>query len=212
MARHIEYLDYPRLERITQWIVGLLPPRYQDWGKRDIQWWLAERGAGLFRDHCAACHAPEGDRVGRVEPVEYLGTDPNRIAAFTPKLAAALNRLETGSWKLRHFKTQNGYANMLLDGIWLRAPYLHNGSVPTLRDLLNEPGKRPKRFCRGNDLYDWQNVGYVSNMAGQNGAESCGAFFLYDTSVTGNSNDGHLYGTDLGQKDKDAIIEYLKTL
>jgi len=49
-------------------------------------------------------------------------------------------------------------------------------------------------------------------MAGKNGAKSCGEFFLYKTSVPGNSNRGHLYGTYLGEKDKQALIEFLKTL
>jgi hypothetical protein len=210
----IDYLDFPRLTRITQWTMGLLPPRYEDWarGREKIYWGRAERGSVIFQDSCAACHARGGDRVGRVEPQAYLGTDDSRIRAFTPELANALNRLETNSWKLRSFQPQNGYANILLDGVWLRAPYLHNGSVPTLHDLLNEPQKRPKRFCRGNDLYDWKNVGFESAITIKNGVEICEASFLYDTSVPGNGNEGHLYGTDLGEQDKKALIEYLKTL
>jgi hypothetical protein len=225
VGSNIDYLDFPRLTRITQWTIGLLPPRYEDWasgswvdghwveeGGQHIDWQLAERGKGIFQYRCAACHAVKGDRVGRVEQYEDLRTDPGRFTAFTHELADALNRLETDAWKLRHFQTQTGYANMLLDGVWLRAPYLHNGSVPNLRDLLTEPPKRHKRFCRGTDLYDAKNVGFDSEPAVENGVEICKESFLYDTSVCGNSNDGHPYGTDLHPKDKDALIEYLKTL
>jgi len=207
---HIEYLDFPRLTRITDWIVWLLPPRYEDWAYARIDWGRAARGAALFRDQCGTCHAPGGDRIGRVEPQEYLGTDDGRMKAFTPRLAQALNRLSTDEWKLRKFRTENGYANMLLDALWLRAPYLHNGSVPTLRDLLNPPDQRPTRFCRGDDRYDWENVGFVAPTP--DNAGSCGGLFLYDTSVPGSNNAGHPYGTDLGKSDKDALIEYLKTL
>ena len=113
---------------------------------------------------------------------------------------------------MRNFKTQHGYVNTLLDGVWLRAPYLHNGSVPTLRDLLNDTEQRPKKFCRGNDVFDWKNVGFTSQPDPAKGSAMCGEFFLYDTALVGNSNRGHLYGTDLGDKDKEALLEFLKTL
>jgi len=221
IGKSLDSLDFPRVMRISDWMMGLIPPRYEDRipskalpkNKPRIQWDLAERGAGLFGSNCAQCHAPGGDRIGRVEPKEDLATDDNRINAFTAELADGLNRLGTGTWTLRNFKLQYGYVNTLLDGIWLRAPYLHNGSVPTLRDLLNGPDKRPKRFCRGSDVYDWKNVGFITpRIAGKNGAENCGEFFLYDTAVAGNSNNGHFYGTYLGEKDKQALIEFLKTL
>ena len=118
----------------------------------------------------------------------------------------------TDVWKLRNFKPQNGYVNNLLDGIWLRAPYLHNGSVPTLRDLLTEPAKRPATFCRGSDVYDWKNVGFDAPAPVGNGDAACGMHFLYNTAVEGNSNRGHAYGTDLGDEDKDALLEFMKTL
>ncbi|MGH8767954.1 MAG: hypothetical protein ACREVT_07170 [Burkholderiales bacterium] len=243
IGKSLDSLDFPRVTRISDWMMGLVPPRYEDRipttalpkNKPRIQWDLAERGKDLFGSNCAECHAPGGDRIGKVEPNqdlgkcpiskeacvgkkwgqpnEDLGTDVERIRAFTSELADALNRLGTDTWTLRNFKLQDGYVNTLLDGIWLRAPYLHNGSVPTLRDLLNEPARRPKRFCRGSDVYDWKNVGFVTPpMAGKKGAESCGEFFLYDTAVPGNSNRGHLYGTYLGEKEKQALIEFLKTL
>lgn len=222
IGARLDYLDFPRLMRISDWATGLLPPRYRDRipdamlppGKPAIQPELAERGAALFRNHCADCHAPDGLRIGRVEPLPDLGTDNNRIVDFTPELADSLNQLGTNVWKLRNFKPQGGYVNNLLDGIWLRAPYLHNGSVPTLRDLLNTPDKRPARFCRGNDLYDWKNLGFVSALGTGEGNAACGKFFVYDTrnAKGGNSNAGHLYGTDLVEADKDALLEFLKTL
>ena len=99
---------------------------------------------------------------------------------------------------------------MPLDGLWLRAPYLHNGSVPTLRDLLKPVAERPQAFWRGDDVYDPRDVGFVSNVPARDGV----AFFRYDTGVPGNSNAGHegaRYGTELPAADKDALLEFLKT-
>ena len=73
-----------------------------------------------------------------------------------------MNTIGTGyPWQFTHFRKTNGYSNMPLDGIWLRAPYLHNGSVPTLRALMF-PDERPAVFFRGYDVYDWDNGGFVS--------------------------------------------------
>jgi hypothetical protein len=95
---------------------------------------------------------------------------------------------------------------MLLESVWLRAPYLHNGSVPTLRDLLNRPEDRPVLFYRGYDVYDYVNVGFVST-----GQEAVGGGVEYRTTVKGNGNAGHLYGTDLQPADKADLLEFLKT-
>lgn len=216
----LEYLDFDRLTRVTDWIVGLLPPRYEDrfprsltdQGQAAIDPRLAERGSSVFNEQCMRCHGAQGDRVGRVEPIADLGTDPERIAEFTPQLRDALNRLSTERWQLRHFKLQDGYVNTLLEGAWLRAPYLHNGSVPTLRDLLEAPEKRPVRFCRGGDIYDWKKLGYFAAPVVVDGRDTCPGQFLYDTTVRGNSNQGHFYGTTLSNADKDALVEFLKTM
>jgi len=111
-------------------------------------------------------------------------------------------------WKFKNYRKTNGYANLLLTGIWLRAPYLHNGSVPTLWHLLQEPPKRPVEFCRGNDLYDWKNVGFEWDPA----PNDCQGFFKYDTRLLGNGNGGHSYGTELSDPEKWALVEYMKTL
>ena len=112
--------------------------------------------------------------------------------------------------RFSHFRKTNGYANSPLDGIWLRAPYLHNGSVPNLRELLEPASKRTRKFYRGNDVYDPQNVGFVSNIPEQDGR----IFYLFDTDKPGNGNGGHegkQYGTDLLPAEKQALLEYLKT-
>ena len=220
IGSRLDYLDYPRLQRISDWSVSLLPPRYADRYPRKllaagvesaVRADLAGRGAQLFQSECANCHAPDGMRTGRVEPGADVGTDGNRIKDFTPELAASLDKLGTEVWKLRNFKPQVGYVNNLLDGIWLRAPYLHNGSVPNLRELLNAPEQRPPKFCRGDNVYDWKNVGFVAAMS-TDAAAPCGLHFVYDTAVPGNSNSGHRYGTGLADNDKEALLEFLRTL
>src|SRR6185437_13536897 len=90
-----------------------------------------------------------------------------------------------------------------LNGVWATAPYLHNGSVPTLYDLLLPPASRPKKFTLGRRELDPKKVGYVSDGD---------APFVLDTSVTGNGNGGHTYGTTLSEADRWALVEYLKTL
>jgi len=79
--------------------------------------------------------------------------------------------------------------------------------VPTLRDLLTPPDKRPKVFWRGYDLYDPVNVGFVSR-----GPEAERVGTKHDTSERAGGNQGHAFGTTLPQAAKDALIEYLKTL
>jgi len=100
-----------------------------------------------------------------------------------------------------------GYNAQYLDGIWLRAPYLHNGSVPTLRDLLEPVGRRPQIFYRGYDVYDPVRGGFVST-----GADAQREGTRFDVSQRGNGNGGHPFGTTLADPDKDALVEYLKTL
>jgi hypothetical protein len=91
-----------------------------------------------------------------------------------------------------------------MDGIWATAPYLHNGSVPTLRDLFTAEGARPKTFYVGSRAFDPINVGFSTTQAP--------GTFLFDTTVAGNSNQGHTWGTSLAASDVEALIEYLKSL
>jgi hypothetical protein len=197
-------VDHDNLRRITEWISGLPAPRMP----RDrIDQALGPAGRTVYEQRCASCHDFGGDRVGDVTPIAEIGTDPSRWQSFTEELARRLNTFGAGySWEFSNFRKSGGYANMPLDGIWLRAPYLHNGSVPTLRDLLAAPDERPDVFYRGYDVYDYERVGFVSDGPG---ARRHG--FRYDTDVRGNGNEGHTYGTDLSDEEKAALLEFLKT-
>ena len=94
-----------------------------------------------------------------------------------------------------------------LEGIWATAPYLHNGSVPTLYDLLQPPAKRPPAFPVGTRTFDPAKVGYDTD------PKADGNTFKFDTSLDGNSNKGHVYGVDqLTETQRLELIEYLKTL
>jgi hypothetical protein len=91
-----------------------------------------------------------------------------------------------------------------LSGIWSSAPYLHNGSVPSLAELLKSPGERVQHFYVGSGEFDPATVGLAIAAS-----EHASAF---DTTLPGNSNSGHAYGTTLGEADKHDLLEYLKSL
>ena len=199
-----ESLDVASMERIADWIATLAPPAFP--GDR-IDQAKAREGAQVYSRHCATCHAFDGTQVGQVVDISEIGTDAERLDSFTTGLVEKMNTLGEGkSWKFSSFKKTQGYSNMPLDGVWLRAPYLHNGSVPTLRDLLMPPQDRPAVFYRGYGVYDYENLGFVSSGAA---AEAVG--FRFDTTERGNGNQGHLYGTDLDEDEINALLEYLKT-
>jgi hypothetical protein len=204
-------LDRPSMKRIEAWLDDARPPAYP----YPIDPALAHRGAPLYAEYCARGHGASGrdfsgDRVGQVTPIEQIGTDRHRLDSYSTALAANQNLLYAAypADRFRHFRKTYGYANQPLDGLWLRAPYLHNGSVPTLRDLLAPSAERPKTFYRGYDVYDPQNVGFVSDVKTEKGRD----YFAFDTTQPGNGNAGHegrAYGTELSPADKNALIEYL---
>jgi hypothetical protein len=211
-------LDRASMKRTEEWLMDVSPPPYP---RSDPHFAfdpvLAERGRPLYKTYCARCHGEsgtvfDGEEVGKVEPIEKIGTDRARLDSYTVELAANQNLLYAGypEDRFRRFRKTFGYAKQPLDGVWLRAPYLHNGSVPTLRDLLEPASSRPASFFRGYDVFDSSRVGFVSNVAEEKGRKH----FLFDTRLRGNGNAGHEgaeYGTHLPAADKDAIVEHLKT-
>jgi hypothetical protein len=98
------------------------------------------------------------------------------------------------------------YKGRPLQGIWATGPYLHNGSVPNLWEMLLPSAQRSKTFYVGTREFDPKNVGYET-------AQSADNSFLFDTSLPGNSNAGHDYGNDrLTDTDRWALVAYMKTL
>jgi hypothetical protein len=192
------------LRRVQNYISERQAPKYPF----PIDSALAAQGAPIYAAECASCHALGGARTGTVIPVAEIGTDRHRLDMWTKASAAAYNAYGEGhSWKFSHFRTTEGYVSVPLEGLWLRAPYLHNGSVPTLTDLLEPVERRPARFWRGYDVYDPVRVGFVT---GGPGIERSAT--LHDVARPGNSNAGHVYGTALPADQKRALLEYLKTM
>jgi mono/diheme cytochrome c family protein len=103
---------------------------------------------------------------------------------------------------------KGAYEARVLHGIWATAPYLHNGSVPSLWELLTPPGQRKSSFMVGSRLFDPKNVGYATDQS----PFKNGNFVTDPANANGNGNGGHTAGTNLGEDDRRAIIEYLKTL
>ena len=196
-------LNLPAMARVEEWILDLQPPAYP---AERIDAAKAAQGAAAYQRECASCHEIGGSQTGQVTALKDVGTDRDRVDSFTAELAKGMNTIGEGKpWRFSHFRKTEGYANMPLDGVWLRAPYLHNGSVPTLRALLS-PELRPAEFYRAYDVYDWTNVGFVSS-----GPEAEREGVKYSTRDRGNSNAGHVYGASLDAATKDALLEYLKT-
>jgi len=135
--------------------------------------------------------------------IDQATTDPAERAALRgprpmpqlPRTRAELDRL------VRDLLV---YKAAPLPGIWATAPYLHNGSVPSLHQLLLPPAKRVKTFYLGNREFDPAAVGYRT--------EPFDGGYKYDTTLPGFSNQGHDYGTAISDDERSALLEYLKTL
>src|SRR5262245_19755143 len=121
------------------------PPRYPF----PIDQAKAEQGKSVFAAECAGCHASE--KTGTPMPLAEIGTDRNRIDSWNKDAAIKANRVVREMGIERKGLVERdlvGYIVPFLDGIWLKAPYLHNGSVPTMLALLQPVAQRPKPFWR----------------------------------------------------------------
>lgn len=184
----------------------------------DVHMGKAAAGKLIYKFACASCHETE-----KFMGVDEAGTEPGRARGLTPAarelLVQNLKAICTdGSVEDCNAADEDiivprqenpGYLALPLTGIWARAPYLHNGSVPTMYHLL-VPESRPDMFYTGYTSYDEDNMGF-SWTEGR---------YLYNTSQLGLSNVGHddievfHNGIDFGKHHffREALIEYLKTL
>lgn len=234
--------NFPNLDResvklMETWALTAKPPSFADFFPIDKI--RAAQGKTIYKTYCVDCHGePEsrfkGGSVGRTTKIAEIGTDRFRFDNYTYDLMLNQSTLYAGDAEERfqHFRKSDGYANMPLDGVWLRAPYLHNGSVPSLRDLLKPPQDRPQAFYRGFTVYNPDDMGFVSRpeeisegtkpylfcyATRAGGLARCGADAPDNRGTCdvrtckGNGNFGHEYGTALSETEKSALIEYLKT-
>lgn len=201
---------------VRAFILGIEPPAWPF----AIDAALAATGKDVFEGTCARCHGTYGD--GGVYPnlvvaLDEVGTDPvlaSGAAQFAGDYVRWFNRSFFG--ELAFLAPARGYVAPPLDGIWATAPYLHNGSVPTLAALLDSSLRAPY-FIRSYDTsaYDEALVGWPSTplAAGQDAEPDAERRTkIYDTSQLGYSNAGHTFGDALTAEQRRAVLEYLKTL
>ena len=196
-------LDFAVVKRQTDLSELIQPPHYP----YRIDQAAAERGSAQYNAKCVSCHGgAESDK--RLYSVTQVGTDPLRAKLFTKDQAGRFNKflaeLESVGYeapKEEGLRSTGKYWAPSMDGVWARSPYLHNGSVRTMQELLTAPAQRAKTFQRGSQEYDETQMGYQDSGS-----------YQFDTSSRGNSNSGHNYGTNLSTEQKRDLIEYLKTL
>ncbi|MBV9251913.1 MAG: hypothetical protein JO227_22070 [Acetobacteraceae bacterium] len=150
------------------------------------------------------------EKIGGPAQMPYMaaaqtvaGNVVQQWAAQSPDNASKEQEVDTG--RPNEFRGPQAYRARPLNGLWASPPYLHNGSVPSLYELLLPPAQRSHSFYIGSWEFDPKRVGLAV------GSPFPGAF-LFDTRLPGNSNAGHNYGTDLTDPERAALIEYLKTL
>lgn len=200
--------DPAALEEEARWLQAYLTAKRAPPYPLPIDQTLAARGATAFAEHCARCHASE--RTGTPIPLAEVGTDGGRLATWSSTNAIAANQAFNAMGLRRKGFVETplvGYVAPFLDGVWLRGPFLHNGSVPGLADLLEPVAQRPPIFWRGYDVLHKERGGFISQ-----GREAERAGTRYDTRLRGNGNQGHEFGIELPAQDKAALVEYLKTL
>ena len=211
---------------IERWIESLEAPRWP-WA---VDAALADKGRAIFQQHCADCHGTyhaagteKETYPDRIVEIAEVGTDRVRFDSLTAKERGDLNKSWFGhegadAATMRDRESPSGYVAPPLDGIWASAPYLHNGSVPTLWHLLH-PAKRPAVWKRTPSGYDQVRVGLeveemeaMPQVAGGGKPSSAERRRYFNTSKPGKSAKGHDFPDVLDEDEKTAVLEYLKTL
>jgi len=214
--------DVDEAERLAEWfrhirayIASLEPPAYPE----KIDRGLAERGRSVFERRCARCHGTYGGEEtypNLLVSLEEVGTDP----AYARQAVAAERfiRWFERSWYGRgaaEARPGLGYVAPPLDGVWATAPYLHNGSVPTLAALLDSDSRPERWLAKRPRRYDLDRLGWAHRVLphGKAGAADADeAARIRDTTLRGHGNQGHTFGDALSDRQRRALLEYLKSL
>ena len=201
---------------IRAYLESLRPPPYPF----AIDRARAAEGQAIYEANCSRCHGSYGESPAYpnvVTPLEVVGTDPAYARSATD---GSLDRFYRWVERSAYGSTVQtapaaGYIASPLDGIWAAAPYLHNGSVPSLRALLDSR-LRPRfwRHAEPRD-YDPAALGWRHQVLEQGKSafeEPAQKARVYDTTLPGYGNGGHLFSDTLTGNERDALLEYLKTL
>jgi hypothetical protein len=195
---------------VLAYINSLKAPAYP----KSIDKVLSKQGGILFVENCSKCHGSygSGGKYPNLLIPEYeIQTDSLLYKSNyqSYQFVDWFNNswFATGDHPAR-LEPFDGYIAPPLDGVWITAPYLHNGSVPDLETLLNSK-ERPVYWSRDfdNPQYDYETLGWKYTKR-----DSAQRATVYNTLLPGYGNGGHLYGDKLTSKERRAIIEYLKTL
>lgn len=180
---------------------------------------LVETGRVIFDQTCASCHgtyAEPEQYPNLIVAIEDVGTDNTMTLGagqFADRFLDWYNKSFFG--ELSFLSPAPGYVAPPLDGIWATAPFLHNGSVPTLAALL-QSSTRPTYFTRSYDSNDYDPVAvgwhFTRLAAGQDTDQDVDRAEIYDTTLLGYGNGGHTFGDALTAAERTALLEYLKTL
>lgn len=202
---------------VRAYIASLEPPAYP----RAIDQQKAAEGKTYFETYCTRCHGTYGEGnesyPNLVVTLEEAGTDP-MLAAGTAQLAERFVQWFEASFygEIASLIPAEGYLAPPLDGVWITAPYLHNGSVPDLETLLDSTS-RPTYWTRTFDDadYDYDRLGWTwteSPRGHRDIPNPADRPRVYDTTLPGHGNGGHEFGDVLTAPQRAAVIEYLKTL
>jgi mono/diheme cytochrome c family protein len=207
---------------IEAFIASIEPPKYPG----VIDQALAAKGQTVFEGTCARCHGTYGDKASYPNlliKMPEIGTDPVLSSGSTQFAKIYVDWFNQSFYgEKARLDPQEGYVAPPLDGIWATAPYLHNGSVPTIAALLDS-ASRPKYWSRKYDSqgvydsndYDDAALGWKFTVVdhGQDAeTNSTKRKHIYDTTLPGYGNGGHTFGDALTAEERAAVIEYLKTL
>lgn len=199
---------------VLAWIESLEAPKYPFAIDRK----LAARGKPLFVQHCSECHGtygPGGTYPERNVPIDEVGTDRARYDSIPASWRDNYSATWFGHYGEKAVKHDlPGYVAPPLDGIWASAPYLHNGSVPTLWHLFHAD-ERPVVWSRSEDGYDTNRVGLEIAQFDELPPEAESAAErrrYFDTRKFGKRAFGHRFPEVLSENEKQAVMEYLKTI
>lgn len=201
---------------IYAYLQSIEPPRYP----YAIDEALAEEGQRVFESTCTPCHGTYGEKEtypNLVVDLDVIGTDPVLASSSSYLVGPYIEWFNESFWgETSRLSPHEGYVAPPLDGVWATAPYLHNGSVPTIAELLNSK-TRPRYWTRDRSdstSYDEDALGfsYEALDHGQEGVPESEQSKIYDTTLQGYGNGGHTFGDALSTADRAALLEYLKTL